>query len=167
MKKRSGEYCYHNEVLKVSIISTFFIGMIAHGYAFLNFFPSHDYLYEITMNGRWQIELGRFLVPVYKAVFGTFSMLPWTSGLVSLIWLGLSVFLLADIFQLNNKWQIVMLSGVVVTNITMTALAATFIPWIGQDTLALLMAVSACWCWQRYETQQKKDGCSLVDVFVL
>lgn len=38
MKKRSGEYCYHNEVLKVSIISTFFIGMIAHGYAFLNFF---------------------------------------------------------------------------------------------------------------------------------
>lgn len=156
MNKKFWGNCYRNEALKTSIISTFFIGMIAHGYAFLNFFPSHDYLYGITMNGRWQIELGRFLVPVYKAVFGTFSMLPWTSGLVSLIWLGLSVFLLADIFQLNNKWQIVMLSGVVVTNITMTALAATYIPWIGQDTLALLMAVSACWCWQRYETQQKK-----------
>lgn len=70
------------------LLFTFVIGLITHGYAFLNFQPSHDSLSEVVSDAayhQWKIQLGRYLKPVYDTVLGSFTSLPWTNGLISLL----------------------------------------------------------------------------------
>lgn len=133
-----------------ALLFTFGIGLIAHGYAFLNFQPSHDSLFEMFSDrGSWKIALGRYLKPAYDALFGYFASVPWTTGLAALFWMALTAFLLCELLDIRRSWQIAVICGILTTHISIIAMVATYIHDLGADMLALLLAMLGCWLWDK------------------
>ena len=89
--------------LLASFAAVFLCGLLAHGYAFAGLTLSHDSLNEMFLSGDihyaagsvadWKISLGRFLYPAYRTVFSGGAGTPWLSGILSLVWVSLAVYL--------------------------------------------------------------------------
>lgn len=137
--------------LVAAMLSTLFWGMMAHGYAFLHHNFTHDSLDEFNgaLYGNSQkLELGRVLVPAYRAVFRTDLTLPWLIGALSLLWIGLAVYLVVRTFDIRSKWQVFFTAGIFTANLTISATAATFIHDLDCDMLGLTCAAAAVYCWK-------------------
>ena len=133
------------------IVTTFFWGMLAHGYCFMNSSFSHDSLNEFNgtiMGTGLKIMTGRFLSPIYRAIFRTELTIPWLIGLLALLWLGLSVFLIVCIFKIQSKTVMFLIAGVFVSNMTVSATAATFLHDFDCDMLSLLFSIAAVYAWR-------------------
>lgn len=142
-----------------ALLFTFGFGLVAHGYAFLHFQPSHDSLFEMfTDRGDWKIALGRYLKPVYDALFGYFSSVPWTTGLAALFWMALTAFLLCEILEIRRSWQIAVICGILTTHISVIAMVATYMQDLGADMLALLFAMLGCWLWHKMTLLPAEKG---------
>lgn len=137
--------------LKVCLISTFALGLIAHGYGFLNFTINHDSLFEfyLSVNRAWKITLGRFMVPVLRYFMGEVIVLPWLTGLTGLLFSSLAIYLVSKMFSLNKVWENVLLSGICVTNVTVLSMVASYIHDFAGDMLALLLCVCAAYAWRK------------------
>ncbi len=148
-----------NEKLKYSFLYTFIIGFTAHGYAYANFQPNHDSLAEAIGNSgylTWKIQLGRYLKVLYDFIFGKFNCLTWSNGIITLVWTSISVYLICKMFHFDKKFHIVMVSGILTTNITVIALTATYAPDLGSDACALLLSVLGTYIWERYTNLSNK-----------
>lgn len=133
------------------MICTFFWGMLAHGYGFMQNSFSHDSLNEFNsadVSNSLKIQLGRFIVPLYKAIFRTNLTLPWLIGVLALIWIGLSVFLIVKIFNIESRGFIFLVAGIFTANITVAALAATYMHDFDCNMFALFCAVMAVYFWK-------------------
>ncbi len=129
---------------------TIIIGLIAHGYMYFNNSVSHDALGEYIRNGgaaRWRIQLGRIFSPLYYDTIGTVVTVPWLSGVLSLIYIGLAVFLVTKIFDIKSKFIIAVFAGIMVVNNTVTALTAAYIHDLELDMIGMLAAVTAVFLW--------------------
>ena len=126
----------------------------------MNLTPSHDALVNFFSDNSshlWQISLGRVLEPVYKIVTGTIVVMPWFEGILSLLWIALSVFVTARIFGVSKKFDLFIIAGIFVTNKTILALTATYMPWLSADTFSLLVSVLAVYLWKEFVlTGEKK-----------
>ena len=130
-----------------------FFGFLAHGYAFLNFQPSHDSLTEMISNPanwNWKIQLGRYLKPVYDMVFGYFTSFPWIDGIVALAWLSFAAYLATEMLHLSKKTHIALACGILTTNYTVIALTATYAQDLASNMLALTLAMLGSYIWQQY-----------------
>lgn len=132
---------------KYCMIYTFVFGLMAHLYAFANFTISHDSLVGFHSLDETKVELGRFGVVLYKYITSGIATLPWTAGIIALLFVGISNTLICRIFGLQTVWQMMLVSGIMVTNTTLTSLIATYMHDLGADTLALLMSVFAAYIW--------------------
>lgn len=133
------------------ILCTFFWGLLAHGYGFMQNSFSHDSLNEFNGadgSNLWKIQLGRFCIPLYKAIFRTDLTLPWLVGLLSLVWIGLTVFSVVRIFRIESKPLVFLIAGIFTANITVAATAATYMHDYDCDMFALLCAVMAVYFWK-------------------
>ena len=142
--------------LKACLIPTFIIGLIAHAYGFLHNIFSHDALnafYADADEERWKVALGRFLVPVVRKLLTGSVALPWVIGLLSLALISLSMYFIIKMFDLDYKQKlpITLISGIMVTNITVTAGVATYIYELHFDMLALLLACIAAYIWSQHD----------------
>ena len=123
--------------LLASFAAVFLFGLLAHGYAFTNFTVSHDSLNEMFLSGDiryaagsvadWKISLGRFLYPAYRTVFSGGAGTPWLSGVLSLVWVSLAVYLVSRLFSVDNALLLAVTGALFVTNVSYSALAATYI----------------------------------------
>lgn len=137
--------------LRFVMISVFLWGIVAHGYGFAQNSFSHDSLNEFNgelFGNLWKIQLGRFVIPVYRGIFRTDLTIPWLIGFLSLVWIGLAVFLVLQIFNIQSKTVAFLTAGIFVTNITVTATASTYMHDFDCDMFALLCAVMAVYLWQ-------------------
>lgn len=134
-------------LVKTVFFYTVLFGLAAHLYAFANFTISHDSLAALHALDAEKIWLGRFGVVVYKFLTASFVTMPWTSGVFALLFIGLANIMICRIFQLQRVWQIILVSGVLTTNITMTSLISTYMHDLGADAFALLMSVVAAYTW--------------------
>lgn len=140
-------------LLKLSFFSVFLWGLSAHAYMFFSSNFSHDSLSEFYGgNGSniWKIQIGRFAIPFYKYLFRTDLILPWLIGVLSLIWIALAVFLVIRIFNINSKVLIFLTAGIFATNITVSAITATYMHDLDCDMFAMMLAVYAVYLWKRY-----------------
>ena len=115
--------------LYLALAATFVLGLWTHGYGFLHDSFSKDSLSEFygsAGGSAWKIQLGRVIVPIYRQIFRTELTLPWMIGLLSLLWIGLAVYLVARIFRMQSKVSVVLLAGILTANITVAATAATY-----------------------------------------
>ena len=141
--------------LLASFAAVFLFGLLAHGYAFTNFTVSHDSLNEMFLSGDiryaagsvadWKISLGRFLYPAYRTVFSGGAGTPWLSGILSLVWVSLAVYLVSRLFSVDNALLLAVIGALFVTNVSYSALAATYIYDLDGDMLAMLLAVCAAY----------------------
>ncbi|MDO4485157.1 MAG: glucosyltransferase domain-containing protein [Bacillota bacterium] len=129
-------------------------GMIAHGYIFLNALFSHDSLNEFNADefgNEWKIQLGRVLVPLYRAVVRGDITMPWLIGIISLVYIGIAVFIVVKIFDIRSRLGIILAAGIFTVNITVISQAATYINDMDCNMLALLMAVLSVYMWRNYK----------------
>ncbi len=152
--------CFKNNERKrflSALVSVFAWGLFAHGYCFANLTLSYDSLNEFFIfdpvyyySGsviEWKIALGRFLEPVYQLIFRGAVATPWIAGILSLIWLSISVWLVLTIFHISNPISIFLVGGIFTANLTVTATAATFITDMDAYMFALLLAVVSVKLW--------------------
>ena len=140
-------------LLKRGLLYTFLFGLLAHGFMLTNLSVSHDSVfnfYDAIQAHQHQIELGRFLEPLYRELTGSCLLMPWSLGLSAFFWLGIAVFLVCKLFDFFDRWEIVLTAGIMTVNISVTATAAAYAPWLAADMFTLMMAVFGVWCWRLY-----------------
>ena len=141
----------HKALLILCFLSTYLWGMLAHAYGFLHNNLSHDVLNAFTATPTeeiWKIELGRFFVPVYRMFFRGPLSLPWLIGIIGLFWLSIAVFLTARLLKLENKFAIIIVAGIMTTNITFISQIATYLYEFDFNALALLLSIAAVTFWR-------------------
>lgn len=140
--------------MRQCLIWSFAFGLLAHAYGFLHGFFSHDSLttiYAGQSEDTWKIMLGRVFVPIYRSIVRGGIPLPWFIGIISLLWIGLSAFFIAKLFQMESQAELALLSGFLTVNITLAAMTATYLYELDFDMFALLAAVIAAFLWKRYQ----------------
>ena len=134
------------------MISVFIWGLLAHAYGFLHCNLSHDALNAFVATPteeQWKIELGRFFVPTYRAVFRGGVTLPWVIGMLGLFWTAVAVFLVIRIFVVRPKRLIVLIAGIMVTNVTYISQIAAYLYEFDFNAFSLLLAVCAVYFWEQ------------------
>ncbi|MGM9603778.1 MAG: glucosyltransferase domain-containing protein [Faecousia sp.] len=131
--------------LKSITIWVFAIGLVFHGYSYLNGNFSHDSLYSIYEESpELMISVGRYLRPVYRLLRGNFT-LPVINGVLSLIFLALSAYFILDMLNIQSRCFTVLSCGILVGNTTVALMNATFLHDADAYALALLLAVLGVW----------------------
>ena len=131
-------------------ISTFLFGLLGHAYRYFNPIFSHDSVYDLySDHNYWQISLGRFLQPVYTAFRGAVSA-PYLIGILSLVWLSISIVLIVTLLNIHTKYFQIAICGILSTSYTLTYLNATYIPWSDIDMLALALSVFSVYCLKKH-----------------
>lgn len=150
-----GEIDSEGKRLKVCLISTFIFGLIAHAYGFLHLLIGHDSLHEFywSVSRDWKLILGRFVEPLLRYLLGEIIVLPWLAGLTGLLFVALAVHLISKMFQLNKVWETLLLSGICTTNVTVTAIIATYAHDFTGDMMALLLCTMATYAWYQMRSR--------------
>lgn len=130
---------------------------MTHLYAFTRLMVSHDSLAEFYADARlesgytgvqWKIALGRFVVPIYQKLVRTTTSMPWMIGMLSVLFLGLTVYVVARMFRMRRGLTVFLTAGILIANPAVFTTAATFIHDLDSDMLALLAGAAAAWCWR-------------------
>ncbi len=140
-------------LLKRGMFYTFLLGFFAHGFLLVNLSASHDAVfnfYDAFAAHQHQIGLGRILEPLYRELTGSGLLMPWSLGILAFFWLGLSVFLVCRLFHFSDRTEILLTAGIMTVNISVTAVAAAYTPWLAADMFALLLATAGAYFWQLY-----------------
>lgn len=134
---------------------------LAHGYCFSHLTLSHDslkefYLYDARYhsgftgnNIQWKISLGRFFESAYHMIVRGPLATPWLAGALSAIWLGLAVWLTAQMFSMRSPWLIALTAGLFCVNIPVIAMAGTYVTDLDANMFAVLAATFGAWLWSR------------------
>lgn len=134
------------------ILMTFIWGLAAHAYSFFQDSFSHDSLnalYANSIENDWKLQLGRILVPLYRALVRGSLALPWLIGLLSLMWMGIAVYFTVRTLDIKSRLMIALTAGIFATNITSTTLFATFNYETDVDMFALMAAAGAAYMWRK------------------
>ena len=161
--------CDKREQLKKLLISSFIFTslwcILAHGYGFMHSSFSHDVLnsvYADKIEDWWKIMLGRPVAVMYRRLIRGSIASPWLCGCFAALWIALSVLLTAELFDVRSKWGLIILSGVFATNLTVTAMTATYVYELDIDMLALFLACAAVFIWYRFSLKWIPLGCLLI-----
>lgn len=131
--------------LKYVMVSTLFFGLVAHGYAYFNSNFSQDSICSLYIDSPdVMISVGRFLRPVYRWIRGGFA-LPVLSGVLSLLFFGLAIYLIIDALRINKKTSIVLSTGILLTSSSITLLTATFMHDIDSYAFSMLLVSLGIW----------------------
>ena len=145
-------YNNNKKLLWVCFISTYIFGLLAHAYGLLNNNLSHDALNAFIateVEEVWKIELGRFLVPAYRAIFRGSVSLPWLIGILGFFWVSLSVFLVIKLFDVKSKISTIIISALMITNITLISQIATYVYEFDFNAFALLISILAVYVYRK------------------
>lgn len=80
---------------------------------------------------------------------GEYVTIPWITAIVSIMMLSVAVFLTFEIFEFKSLFEMAFLSGVYVTNITLTSTIATYSHDLAGDMVALALSVYVAYLWVR------------------
>ena len=95
---------FDKKTLKESIIYTFVVGFIAHGYCFLNLLVSHDSLNDFYVYDRWErANFGRIFYTIYISLTRGRIVLPWLIGILTLCWISVAVYLITKMLEMLER----------------------------------------------------------------
>ncbi len=95
-----------------TFLSTFILGMLIHVYKFTNTLINHDGVYNYYSNQNI-VGSGRWFLSIACGMSSYFD-LPWINGLFSIIFIALTTVIIVDIFEIKNKFLMVLISGLMV-----------------------------------------------------
>ena len=138
--------------LLLSFLAVFLFGLAAHAYGFLRAGYSHDMLNALVVEPvetYWKMQLGRHGIVLYRRVLRGLIAAPWQLGLMSLVWLSLSCFLITGLFRIPSRLFTVLVAGMLTANLSLIAMTATFLYEMDADLFAMLIGICAVWLWDR------------------
>lgn len=124
---------------RISLLAAVFY-FAAYFYRFLSLGFSHDSLLIHQVDTAWQVQLGRFLQPVYLLLRGDIAA-PYLIGLLSYLYLAAAVCLVVDLLSLSSTLSISLVCMALCANTTLTMLHGTFHMMADSYMLALLLSV--------------------------
>ena len=149
-------------------VAVFAVGFATHGYFFSNFVLSHDALNEFYLFGPinyyefydpsitreytvaiHKITLGRFFAPIYDIIFRGTVASPWLVGILSLLWFSLCVYVVCLLFKIKSKTEIVIISSIFLTNISLIAETGSFLNDLDSYAFAILLSVLGVCLWNK------------------
>ncbi len=129
------------KIFAASMISVIIWFLIAHGYRMSNLIYFHDTLLNtVRADIAFQQSLGRFVQPFVILLFGSITS-SWLISVVAILFFGLSVWLLCDIFDFDGKVEIFFLAGLLICNNVLTTANYMFLPWLDIYAMALFFSV--------------------------
>lgn len=127
---------------KTAFISTFFLALLIHLYKLANTLPNHDALYNyysdqnVLGSGRWALSFACGISSYYD--------LPWINGLLSCVFVALTVVVVVAVFKMKNP-ILIGLTGALVA--AAPATTETFFFTYTADGYMLAMFLSALAVW--------------------
>nr|MCR5088952.1 glucosyltransferase domain-containing protein [Oscillospiraceae bacterium] len=153
------------QLLLLCLAAVFCWGLAAHAYGFFRASFSHDMLNALVVTDvetYWKMQLGRPGIVLYRRLFRGMIAAPWLLGLISLIWLGLSVFLISKLFRIPGRLFPILTAGILTVNLSVTAMTATYLYEMDADLFAMLLGIGAVFLWDRYGRPGAAIGILLV-----
>lgn len=133
------------ELLTISMIFTAFFYVLGNSYRFFSPMLSGDSLLMVHQNdSAWEISLGRFVQPFLIFLRGG-MITPFLISVLAILWISLSVYLLADFLKINKIISIAFVAILMSCNSSILAINTSFVHFIDFYTLALLLAVFGTW----------------------
>ena len=130
---------------KICFLATAAFSLVANAFAYFNLTPHHDAInYTLFFAGKWEIRLGRFLLPVWGKLMGDITI-PWFTGLLSILFLSLTVWFCTEILNIRSKTGIILTAGFLSVNYSITELCGTYGYVLGAYTFALMLICAAVW----------------------
>ncbi len=132
---------YQNNIKKnwkIAFASAFIMGLLVHIYKFTNLLPNADALYNFYSNQNMAAS-GRWFLSV-ACGFSSWFDLPWVNGVMSLLFMGLTAAMVAEVFRMENPVLILLSSGLLVS---FPAITATMAYEFTADGYMLAMALAA------------------------
>lgn len=127
--------------LKYAFWGSLLFCLAAHAYVFLNFFPRHDTLNYIDwFAGVWEIQLGRFVQPLYKHLLRGSYLIPWMQGMLTILYTAAASFFICEILDIRNRWMVLVSAGLMVANAAVTDVTHAFLYMVDANALAMLLA---------------------------
>ncbi|MCF0128576.1 MAG: glucosyltransferase domain-containing protein [Pseudobutyrivibrio sp.] len=121
----------------VSFLATTIFFFVTHGYCMANYSPSHDGAMIVACDDVHQFSLGRWLIPYYYEYVRNRICNNWFTLCIACVAIAVIVAAISNLLEMK-KWQIVLLAGILTTNITLVCQYATFIPWADTEALAAM-----------------------------
>ena len=154
MEKNIKYYLKKYNTLIKCIIFTFIIGMLAHSYMYFNNAVSNDSLNEfITWDNvrQFKSETGRGLVVFYLQYIRGIITVPYLVGFFSLAYISISLYLISKIFDIKSDITLILISAIMVLNMTVISLTATYMHDLDVDMLAMLLATLSIYLLTKYD----------------
>ena len=151
-------------LLLLSFAAVFFFGLAAHAYGFLRAGYSHDMLNALVVTPVetfWKMQLGRPGIVLYRRTVRGLVAAPWMLGLLSLLWLSLSCFLIGKLFRIRSPWFVILTGGILAANLSTIAMTAAYLYEMDADCFALLLGAVAVLLWDRYRRPGALFGAAL------
>lgn len=98
---------------KAVFLSTFIFGLFSHGYAMANYLPTYDSILNTNSVGA-TYSSGRWFLKAVGNLFSS-SSIPWVNGLISLLFIALTVILILKMFDIKDTFSAVLTSALFVT----------------------------------------------------
>ncbi|MFI3278555.1 MAG: glucosyltransferase domain-containing protein [Rikenellaceae bacterium] len=128
-------------LIKKSIIFAVLFGFIVHGSNFFNPVYCHDslqYYYQDT-DVFWKISIGRFMQAITIPLRG-YDNIPLINGTLSLIFVGLSSYVIAKTLYIKNRINIYLISALIITSISYITTNVLFFHELDPFMLSVLFA---------------------------
>lgn len=125
---------------KIAFYSTLIVALLVHIYKFTNTLPNHDSLYNyystqnIIGSGRWALSLA--------CGISSYWDLPWVNGLLSCIFIAMTVVVIVALFKLNNP-VLIILTGALLAASPSTTETLFFLYTADGYFIAMLLAAIA------------------------
>lgn len=132
------------------LISTVLFGLFGHGMMLLNFYYAHDGCGQFDLGttcalGRWVLDVFEKL---HRVVWGMYTYeTNWFQGLISLLFIGLTNYLIIDFLEISGKIRQILLCGILAVFPSITGLFAYMFTapyYLFSMLLAVSAAVLAC-----------------------
>lgn len=125
---------------KWAMVSAVIFCMAAHAFSYFNLSPIHDWLLEYGIQSYLhQVRLGRPLLAAYLLGKGTISV-PWITGMLCMLYLGLSAWMLSAAARIESPWEIALLAGFLSVNLSVIELTGIHQYLVDALMLSLLLS---------------------------
>ncbi len=123
--------------------------VIAHGYRLANNLYISDSLISVFQDDiYYQRSLGRFMQPFTMIIRGTICA-PWLIGIIAIVFFSVAIYLILDIFAIDNLRYLFLVCGILSCNLTITISVASYLPWLDIYGVALFLAAFGVWCYRK------------------
>lgn len=135
---------FSKRVKNIALFPLIFLVLI-HGYRYFSPLYSHDSLaFSAQTDAAWKISLGRFMQPIYWKFRGQIAA-PYIIGMLTYVWLTLSVYGVSDLLNIRSGVAQFLLAGSMTGSLALVSSNAAYIHESDTFMLALFLSVLAAW----------------------